>query len=83
MRCMKTVSIMDAQHNLAKLVREVEAGRGLLITRRKKVVAQLTAPGREGAATFPDFKARAKATWGKGWRGAGSDELLREGRGDR
>ena len=37
---MKTISIMEAQHNLAAWVREVEAGHELAITRRKQTVAR-------------------------------------------
>jgi hypothetical protein len=32
---------------------------------------------------FPDFAARARRNWGESWRGATSDELLDESRGDR
>jgi len=79
---MKTVSIMEAQHNLAALLREVEMGRELAITRRKKVVARLSPPVMDEKVEFPDFKARAKKTWEKGWRGVGSEVLLDETRGD-
>ena len=37
---MKTFSVMEAQHNLAVLLREVEAGHELTITRRRKPVAR-------------------------------------------
>jgi antitoxin (DNA-binding transcriptional repressor) of toxin-antitoxin stability system len=80
---MKTISIMEAQHNLAKWLREVEAGGELVITRRKKAVARLSPATTEEPVVFPDFKARAKRTWGKAWSGSGSDELLDESRGDR
>lgn len=74
---------MEAQHNLAKLVREVEAGRELWITRRKKVVARLAPTDRDKSVNFPDFKQRARATWRQPWRGASTDELLDESRGER
>jgi antitoxin (DNA-binding transcriptional repressor) of toxin-antitoxin stability system len=80
---MKTVSIMEAQHNLAALLREVEMGRELAITRRKKVVARLSPPAGDKKIEFPDFAARAKKTWPEGWQGAGSEALLDESRGER
>jgi hypothetical protein len=53
------------------------------ITRRKKVVAYVR-PAAEGAAvSFPDFTERARAIWGKGWRGLSAEELVRESRGPR
>ena len=78
----KSCSIMEAQHNLAALVRRVETGAELLITRRRKPVARLV-PMEEPPVVFPDFKARARKIWGSTWRGAGSDELLDESRGGR
>ena len=79
----KTISIMEAQHNLAAWVREVEAGHELAITRRKKTVARLVPPAAVRKITFPDFKARARSTWSSGWKGAGADALLEEARGAR
>ncbi|MFZ4484775.1 MAG: type II toxin-antitoxin system Phd/YefM family antitoxin [Chthoniobacterales bacterium] len=78
---MKTISIMEAQHNLAAWVREVEAGHELAITRRKQTVARLVPPAAVVKVAFPDFKARARNTWSTGWKGAGADALLDETRG--
>ena len=72
---------MEAQHNLAALLREVEMGRELAITRRKKVVARLSPLKVETKVEFPDFKVRARQTWTKGWQGVGSDVLLDDSRG--
>lgn len=80
---MKTFSVMEAQHNLAVLLREVEAGRELTITRRRKPVARLAPVPPERPVEFPDFAARARDTWHGPWRGAGSQELLEESRGER
>lgn len=77
---MKTCSIMEAQHNLAALVRRVEVEGELVITRRRKPVARLV-PLETQPLVFPDFKARARKIWGGVWQGAGSDELLDESRG--
>lgn len=74
---------MEAQHNLSKVLREVEAGREVQITRRRKVVARLLPPQQRESVRFPDFGARARQTWGGRWSGASSDELLDQSRGDR
>lgn len=74
---------METQHNLSKVLREVEAGGEVEITRRKKVVARLLPPMKSETVKFPDFAARARRTWGGRWEGASSDELLDESRGDR
>lgn len=77
---MKTASIMQAQHNLAALLREVEQGRTLVITNRRRPVARL-APVRVEKIEFPDFKARAARTWRTPWRGASSAKLVDQSRG--
>ena len=74
---------MEAQHNLAAVLREVDAGEEVLITRRKKVVARLLPPEEVEPVQFPDFSARATETWGDEWTGASSDELVDYGRGER
>lgn len=80
---MKTFSIMAAQHNLSRVLREVAAGHEVGITRRKKLVARLVPPGDEPVVEWPDFVTRAAEVWGAGWRGASSGELLDDGRGER
>lgn len=79
---MKKVSIMEAQHNLSKVLQQVEEGHAVYVTRRKQVVAKVIPPEKEGAVTFPDFAKRARQTWGKAWTGASTDDLLDETRGD-
>ena len=74
---------MEAQHNLAVLLREVEAGRELTITRRRKAVARLGPVPPEKPVEFPDFAARAGKTWRGPWRGVGARELVDQSRGDR
>jgi prevent-host-death family protein len=79
----KTYSIMESQHNLAQVVREVEAGYEVEITRRKKRVARMVPPEEDDRVEFPDFAARAGGIWGQGWRGRSSNELVDEQRGER
>ena len=74
---------MHAQHNLSRLLREVELGEEILITRRKEVVAKISPPPTLDQIQFPDFLARGKRTWGEGWKGSSTDQLLNEGRGER
>jgi prevent-host-death family protein len=80
---MKSISIMEAQHNLAKWLREVESGHELVITRRNKAVARLSPPKSNRNIVFPNFKKRAQSTWKKQPHKTSSDELLNESRGDR
>lgn len=80
---MKTFSIMETQHNLSRVLREVESGHEVAITRRKKVVARILPPLPEDEVIFPDFSARARKLWGTTWKGAGTDDLLSESRGER
>ena len=80
---MKTFSIMETQHNLARVLREVEAGHEVGITRRNKLVARLLPPTGPAEIEWPDFVARARKAWGDESAGASSDELLDETRGER
>jgi antitoxin (DNA-binding transcriptional repressor) of toxin-antitoxin stability system len=69
---MKTFSIMETQHNLALVLREVAAGHEVGITRHKKLVARLLPPAVPTAIELPDFVARARNVWHAGWRGTGT-----------
>ncbi|MEX0330690.1 MAG: type II toxin-antitoxin system Phd/YefM family antitoxin [Puniceicoccaceae bacterium] len=80
---MKKVSIMEAQHNLSKVLQKVEEGQAVYVTRRKKVVAKIVPPTSEEPVKFPDFAGRARRTWGGKWSGTASSDLLDESRGNR
>jgi len=80
---MKSVSIMEAQHNLSKVLRSIGPNERLALTRNKKIVAELSIHSSETAPTFPDFAARAAATWGGDWTGSTSGDFLDASRGDR
>ncbi len=72
---------MEAQHNLSRVLRHVESGEPVVITRRKRMVARLE-PINQSVA-LPDFGARAAKIWGPKWTGASSSDLLAESRGER
>jgi prevent-host-death family protein len=80
---MKTVSIMEAQHNLSKVLRDVAEGQHVTITRRRRRLAEIVPLSAEGPPKMPDFAKRAQDIWGRAWHGTSSDELLDEARGNR
>lgn len=80
---MKKVTIMEAQHNLSKVLRSMGPGDRIAITRNKKIVAELAPPLETLRPSFPDFAARAKANWGERWIGASSQALVDDSRGER
>lgn len=74
---------MESQHNLAKVIREVESGYEVDVTRRKRRVARIVPPEDDERVEMPDFAARAARIWGTSWDGAGTDELVDDARGER
>lgn len=77
----ETYSIMQSQHNLSQVLREVAAGYEVNITRHKKSVARIVPSEESDRVEFPDFAERSLRIWGGPWTGASSDELLDESRG--
>jgi antitoxin (DNA-binding transcriptional repressor) of toxin-antitoxin stability system len=65
---MKSVSLRQMQHNLSAILREVDRGREVLVTRRKRVVARLVPPSAipAGKIRWPDFRGRTAAIKLKG-----------------
>jgi antitoxin (DNA-binding transcriptional repressor) of toxin-antitoxin stability system len=74
---------MEMQHNLARVLREIEAGHEVGITRRRKLVARMLPPAQPPPVDLPAFTTRARKVWGKVWKGCSSDDLLGESRGSR
>lgn len=75
---------MEAQHNLSKVLKHVEEGGSIYITRRGKTVAKIEPPVAEAPLKFPDFEKRARETWGReNWDSSSSDALLESSRGER
>ena len=66
---MRAVSVREAQHNLAKILREVQSGVSVEILRRKTPVARIVPVGTGGradvAVDWSDHAARMAAVWGE------------------
>ena len=76
----------DVEHS--KVLRAAEWARPFGLTRdcgalRLPGMNRNSPPKDAEAVDFPDFKERARESWGEAWRGAGSDELLDEVHGER
>lgn len=56
---MRTVSVGDVQKNFAKILDSIQSGERVVITRRGRPVARLTALGPQGDVRWPDFLAEA------------------------
>lgn len=52
---MKTATVREAQHHLAKLLAEVEKGEEIVLTRRGRQVGKLVPVHAEKAVVFPNF----------------------------
>lgn len=74
---------MQAQHNLSRVLKQVDRGETIAITRHKKKVAELSPPRSDKPIIFPDFSRRARKTWEGAWKGSPSEALLDETRGER
>ncbi|MBK1881217.1 type II toxin-antitoxin system prevent-host-death family antitoxin [Luteolibacter pohnpeiensis] len=64
---MKTATVREAQHHLAKLLAEVEKGEEIVLTRRGKPVGKLVPTEVKRSVVFPNF--------GKIRKRLGTDEI--------
>jgi len=80
---MKTTSVREVQHNLNKILRWVEDGEAVAITRHKRVVANLVPSSPKQPTGWPDFTKRMNSIWGKAARGKPASEVIIEERTDR
>jgi prevent-host-death family protein len=62
---MKTATVGEIQKNFAQVLKEIKAGEEILVTRRGKPVARLTAIGPEKSIDWPDFYMEAIEVKGK------------------
>lgn len=83
---MKSITVREAQHNLAKVLQEVESGEKVEILRRKKPVARLVpvraVAGVLDAVDWEGHEGNMASLWG-GKSVAGLDAVLDDLRGGR
>jgi antitoxin (DNA-binding transcriptional repressor) of toxin-antitoxin stability system len=83
---MKSITIREAQHNLASVLHEVESGRAVQILRRKQPVARLVPvgmpPGARAPVDWEGHEARMASLW-NGVAVSGVDKVLDDLRGGR
>ena len=61
---MKKASIAEAQHNLSSVLKFVEHGEEVILTRRNKAVARIVPINSNTTEDWPLFNERAKKTFG-------------------
>ena len=62
---MKTATVGEIQKNFAQVLKEIKAGEEIVVIRRGKPVAKLTAIGPEKSIDWPDFHREAIEVKGK------------------
>ena len=80
---MRTASIRHVQHNLAAILKCVEAGEEVRVTRRHAVVARIVPERDEHRVQHPDFVLRARQVWRKVPRGTSLSRMVIDAREDR
>jgi len=82
---MKTASVREIQHHLARVLAWVENGEEVLVTRRNKTIARLVphSPADPVSVPLPDFAARARAIWGAEPKGPSLSETILTNREER
>ncbi|MBE9581800.1 MAG: type II toxin-antitoxin system prevent-host-death family antitoxin [Proteobacteria bacterium] len=72
---MKTATVGEIQKNFARVLRDINAGEEVTVTKRGKPVARITALGPRSQIDWPDFYAEAVELKGKP-----ASEIVIEGR---
>jgi antitoxin (DNA-binding transcriptional repressor) of toxin-antitoxin stability system len=81
---MKTTTVREVQHNLRKILRWVEDGETVVITRRKRVVANLVPSSpKDRTIDWPDFTGRIKSTWKEPVAGKAASRIIVDERNER
>ncbi len=75
---MQTATVGDVQKNFGKILKTINAGEEIVITRRGKPIAKLTSLGPKSDIEWPDFYKEAIEVKGKP-----VSEIVLEGREDR
>jgi len=80
---MRTASLTDFRRRLNEIVRWIDAGEQIQITRRSRVIARVVPEdAANGAIEWPDFAGRARKIVPKA-KGAKMSDLVIEGRKER
>jgi len=81
---MKTATVRQIQHHLSEVLRWLEQGQEVQITKRNRVIARIV-PARDQSRSviWPDFVERSAAVWGKRPRGKSISRLIVEDREER
>ncbi len=81
---MKAATVRHIQHHLSDVLRSVEDGEVVLITKRGRVIAKIV-PAKEKSRTvvWPDFFQRTKQIWGKRIKGKSVSSIIIEERKER
>ena len=79
---MRKASIAEVQHHLNAVLEFVEQGEKVLLTRRNKVIAQITPVSSESSSEMPSFYERAQETF-KTTAGQNPSEIIIEDRKER
>jgi prevent-host-death family protein len=87
MYSMRSATIREVQHNISKVLREVEAGEEIIIRRRSRAIAKLvplSAPKPGKKANWSGHRSRLRKVYGgRLVTGKPASEIVDEGRGDR
>ncbi len=81
---MRTTNVRMVQHNLAQVLRWVQAGEEVQLTRRQTVIAKIVpCQAARKSIQHPDFVTRARAIWGNRPKGLPLSETVCADRGER
>ena len=87
MRCMRSATIREVQHNISKVLREVEAGEEIIIRRRHRAIAKLVPLSSSSTSKKVDWSGHSnrlsKIYHGRIVSGKSASDIVAEGRGDR
>ncbi len=78
---MKKASVGEAQHHLSRILKYVDQGEEVLLTRRNQVVARIVPP-RNDNPELPDFTRRAREIFKEG-NGVPLSEVVESDRDER
>lgn len=81
---MKMTTIREVQHNLSRILRWVEDGEVVVVTRHKRVVAHIVPSTPSDHETkWPDFAGRMKSIWDKAPSGKSASRIIIDERTER